>query len=218
MRPLLAAAIGGISPYLVTLAGKFLTSTANQHFSDFVTPLFFAGLVILALIGAAVSFFLQETDLKKAFVLGISAPALITSTVKSANSSGNGMTLVLPNFITTAYAQNPAASVSQTGNPIFGRTVAITLQSPIPVNVEFLDEHGNSVINAVISRSGEIPVPGLAQEIQFVAGNTKSPVYPLPSVAGVPKAFTVDVTGNRSFGFQQAFGAPPDVNFQISVK
>src|SRR5208282_9834 len=120
MRPLLAAAIGGISPYLVTLAGKFLTSTANQHFSDFVTPLFFAGLVILALIGAAVSFFLQETDLKKAFVLGISAPALITSTVKSANSSGNGMTLVLPNFITTAYAQNPAASVSQTGNPIFG--------------------------------------------------------------------------------------------------
>jgi len=218
MRPLIAAGIGGISPYLVTLARDLVTSKATQHFSDFVSPLFFVGLLLLALIGAAVCFLLQEADLKKAFVLGISAPALITSTLTSANSSGNGIAHFLPGFITSAYAQRPADPDSATGTPVFGRTVNLNLQSPVPVNVKFLDEHGNNVLTAVLSRPGEIPVPGLAREIQFVVRSTISAVYPLPSSVGESKTFAVDVRGDRNFGFSQAWGAPPDITFQISVK
>jgi hypothetical protein len=187
-------------------------------FSAFVSPLFFVGLLLLALIGAAVCFLLQEADLKKAFVLGISAPALITSTLTSANSSGNGIAHFLPGFITSAYAQKPADPDSATGTPVFGRTVNLNLQSPVPVNVKFLDEHGNNVLTAVLSRSGEIPVPGLAREIQFVVRSTISRVYPLPSSVGESKTFAVDVRGDRNFGFSQAWGAPPDITFQISVK
>jgi hypothetical protein len=96
--------------------------------------------------------------------------------------------------------------------------VGVNLQSPVPVNVEFFDEHGNSVLTAVLSGSGQIPVPGLAQQIQFVVQNARSPVYPLPSNTGNSKTFDVNVTGNRQFGFAQALGAPPGINFQISVK
>lgn len=228
MKPLIASAIGGICPYLVTLARNLVTSKSTQHFSDFnVSWLFFVGLILLALIGVAVSFLFQETDLRKAFVLGISAPALISNTLNSAESSGKGLTMVLPNLVTTAYAQkaegSPESTASPVLGPVFGRAVNVTLQSPVPVHAEFFDVHGNSLLTAVLNRSGEIPIPGLAQKVQFAVQREQSPsvfspFFALPPHEGEKKTFNLNVTGQGNFGFNQAFGSAPTINYQISVK
>jgi hypothetical protein len=217
MKPLVASAIGGISPYLVSLAKNLLTSKPSQHFSDFVSPLFFVGLILLALIGAAVGFLLQETDIKKAFVLGISAPALISSTLSTAESSGKGLAIALPAPVTTAYAQKAESSGESPATQIPGRMVEINLQSPSPVNAQLLDAHGNAVFTVVLNKSVQIPVPASAEKIQFEVGDSRSKVYPLPAHTGERKAFDVNVTGVRNFGFAQALGAPPVIEYRISV-
>ena len=42
MKPLLAAGIGGVSPYLITLAKDLIASKTSQQFSDFFSPLLFS--------------------------------------------------------------------------------------------------------------------------------------------------------------------------------
>jgi hypothetical protein len=105
-------------------------------------------------------------------------------------------------------------------NPVFGRYADITLTSPVSLLVEFLDESGNPVLTAVLVDSDKLPIPGLAQNIRFgVRGQReRSPAYPLPTHEGEIKDFVVNVTGQRNFGITQAFGAPPDITYQISVK
>ena len=167
--------------------------------------------------GAAVGFFFQETDLKKAFVLGIGVPALITSAATGKRLGEKDTAFVLPNFITSAYAQNPAVPAAPTGSPVFGRILNVNLASPVPINVQFLDDRENPVLTAILEQSGQIPVPGLAQKVRFVVRDALSAAYPLPSGPGESKTLNVNVTGDRRFGFQQAWGAPPDVTFRISV-
>ena len=217
LTPLIASAIGGISPYLVSLAKSFLASKPSEHFSDFVSPLFFLGLALLALIGAVVGFLLQESDLKKAFVLGISAPALIASTLKTAESSGTGFAIALPDLVTTAYAQKAESAAESPATQIPGRTVEINLQSPSPVNAQMLDARGNGVFTVVVNKSTQIPVPASAEKIQFEVGGSRSAVYSLPTHSGERKAFNVSVRGVKSYGFVQAWGAPPAIAYQISV-
>jgi hypothetical protein len=105
-------------------------------------------------------------------------------------------------------------------NPVFGRYANITLTTPVPLLVEFLDESGKPVLTAVLEDSAKVPIPGLAQKIRFgVRGQReRSPAYPLPTQEGEIKDFDVKVTGQRNFGITQAFGAPPEITYQISVK
>ena len=217
MKPLIASAIGGMSPYLVSLAKNFITSKPSQHFSDFVSPLFFVGLLLLALIGATVAFLLQETDLKKAFVLGISAPALISSTLSNAESSGKGLAIAFPNLVVTAHAQNIEPPGRLPAGQPSGRSLQIDLDSPVPVNIRLYGEKGNYMYTITLTSSSHIPVPNTAEKIQFAVGDKRSDFYSLPPPSAAGKVFDVKVTGIRNYGLAQAFGVPPDVEYRISV-
>jgi hypothetical protein len=225
LRPftLIAAALGGISPYLVTLAKSLVAATphTNIHFTDLINPEYFVGLILIALIGGVVALFFQETDLRKAFVLGIGAPALISSTFNSAQSSTNTSTstpsptptaMVFPNLITSVYASEPPAA------PASEPSININLQSPIPVIVHFLGERGNDVLSAFVrGNSEQITIPPLAKSIRFQAGDNQSTAYPLPE--GQSKTFTVTVTGQRKFGFNQSFlNQPPSISYDIAIR
>jgi hypothetical protein len=221
MKPssLMAAAVGGIAPYMVTLAKGLITAPPTKHISDYVSVAYVVGLILIALIGAAVGLLFQEADLKKAFVLGIGAPALISSTYNSAESSTNPETgtpsptptvMVFPNLITSAYAE---PSVDPASEP----SININLQSPIPITVHFLGADGNNVRSTSVTSSQQIQIPTLAKSIRFQAGNSQSSAYPLPE--GQSKTFTVTVTGQRKFGFNQSFfNQPPSISYDIVVQ
>jgi hypothetical protein len=222
---IIIAAVGGACPTLVTVANKLVLSKPGQHISDFIYPSLFLGMLLLAGLGTLVALVFQETDLKKAFVLGISAPALITSAVSSAQNSATGPGTQLPTPITTANGQetpkppvSPAPTNPVPANPVFGRYADITLTTPVPLHVEFLDASGNPVLTAVLEHSAKLPIPGFAQKIRFSVQNEQSPTYALPTNEGEIKPFVVNVTGQRTFGINQAFGAPPDITYQMSVK
>jgi hypothetical protein len=76
-KPVLVAGLGGLLPTLSRLASTYAT--------DFKTPLPEAGayiaLGLFFVIGAIMAACLRETDIRQAFVLGISAPAIITNTL-----------------------------------------------------------------------------------------------------------------------------------------
>lgn len=136
--PIITAGLGGISPYLVTLSKNLVAAAphTNVHFSDLIDFEYFAGLALIALIGATVALAFKETDLKKAFILGIGAPALIASTFRDSEQKTTSM--AFPNLTTAAYADelpSPSASPSLTSQ----QYVHIEIQSPIPVTARFFD-------------------------------------------------------------------------------
>ncbi|MEK7397679.1 MAG: hypothetical protein AAB116_12175 [Candidatus Poribacteria bacterium] len=73
----LSAAFGGLSPNLLSLGMDFINGKNLPNFTYFIGILIFAGM------GAVVALIWRETDLKKAFYLGIGLPALIQVSAKS---------------------------------------------------------------------------------------------------------------------------------------
>lgn len=69
---------GGLAPFLLNLAHTLTEASPTDGVT--VTPSvgYFIGLVIFGVIGSFVAYAFKETDLKKAFFLGISAPAMIS--------------------------------------------------------------------------------------------------------------------------------------------
>lgn len=68
----IAAAFGGISPNLLRLAVSLMKEEAELPGVTYAL-----GLLIFAMMGGVVAYIWEETDLKKAFYLGIGLPALI---------------------------------------------------------------------------------------------------------------------------------------------
>lgn len=129
---IVAAALGGIAPNMINLA---ILLTSDGELPEYT---YYLGLLIFLLMGAAVGFFWQETNLKRAFCLGISLPALIQVGISDLSnqplqefqpadvvarvSNRPGMPFSLTS---TAMAQ-PRATESET-RPIYGRKVLIEI-------------------------------------------------------------------------------------------
>jgi hypothetical protein len=82
---LIAAGIGGTLPTLCRLAAAYNVG-ANPPFGLGV----YIAIGLFFIIGVAVAFGFGESDLKKAFVLGIAAPAIVTSTFNAATQGRSG--------------------------------------------------------------------------------------------------------------------------------
>src|SRR5260370_42640496 len=79
MKALLAGAAGGMAPFIITLGKTLTTLSPKEHFADAISPWYFLGVILFAVLGLGIVFFFSEPDIKKSFVLGISARALISS-------------------------------------------------------------------------------------------------------------------------------------------
>jgi hypothetical protein len=89
----LSAGTGGIAPSLIHLAQGFLK--INPDIPGFF---YYVGIAIFFLLGALVAIFLSETEVKRAFFLGIGLPALIAT-------SQNQGPVVTASLISSSYAQ-----------------------------------------------------------------------------------------------------------------
>lgn len=78
---LLMAGIGGMIPTLCKLASSFSVNP-NQPLPEYGL---YIGLSLFFIIGTVLAYAFQEENLKQAFILGICAPAIITSIVSGAN-------------------------------------------------------------------------------------------------------------------------------------
>ena len=117
-----AAGIGGAAANLVDLAQIW---TGREPWLP--GPIYYVGLLIFFIMGAAVALIFAETDHRKAFFLGISLPALIAA-AQTHGSNGfptNAETIEVgsSSFFNTAFAQQtptPSPNLSAEENPIKG--------------------------------------------------------------------------------------------------
>jgi hypothetical protein len=226
MKSLIAGAIGGMCPCLITLGKVFTTITPGQHFVDVVSPWFFAGILVYAILGLAVAFFFTEPDAKKAFVLGISAPALIASVLANPISGAEKSQPTLTNSpaaptpTTTFIEVNPGLTVVSwqvVQNETRGVKVSNTGDIMITANFFGPTEALLTSVNVGPRSSQQIAVPTAAKSVQFLASTRQTEKYSLSADTNVTPSFQIKATSTKRYGFLQGLGAPPSADVQIEV-
>ena len=116
IAPLLVAALGGITPNLLTLAVQL---TAKN--SELPSPTYVIGLLIFASLGAAIAYIWEEGNLKKAFYLGVGLPSLIQLNVANFGTASQPPTASrASSFSEIQFALIPAAEAQEEKTKVDG--------------------------------------------------------------------------------------------------
>jgi hypothetical protein len=222
---LLAGAIGGAAPALLTLALNYTGKARTIDVGDL--PFYVIGTLILSILGAAVAWGFEEENRKKAVMLGISIPALLSVGIKSAPDQNGGSELsALFDFslIPSAYAQGVVPSPSPVAAPqasVPGRTIELsTGAAPNDYTAVLLNSEGKEILSSGLQGQKflSIPLPEDASSVYFKSGDASTQKFPLSSKPGVATAFEIDIKTKRKLGFLQAFGAKPEVESTIDAE
>ena len=109
---LLGGLFGGAAPYLLGMANDaFHTPTVGQI--PFYGSLgYWVGTALFGIIGAAVAYFMEQTDRKKAFAMGAAAPGIVLGLMQGSSSgSGSALSSLTPathsqrQFVSVAFAR-----------------------------------------------------------------------------------------------------------------
>lgn len=217
--PVFAGAIGGIATRLIEISGTLMHDTTTQRNFDFG---FVVGMLILSGLGGALVFFINETKLYKAFLLGISAPALIHAAAETAPQIGTkvqpAVSAIVALFVQDAHA-NPTQGGLQASSTANNFIQLNALNASSSFSVVFLDNNGQNVGSAEIpSRDNRfIGIPFTATSVRFEKGTSVSQVLKLDQISGL-LVFSVSLTSKAEYGLAQAFGQSPKITYEFSVK
>ena len=185
---LAAAGIGGTLPTLCRIAAAYGTGGDPPHSLGVCVAV---GLFFI--IGMAVAFGLGESEAKKAFVLGIAAPAIVTSTYNSVEQ-GKLATAPLPNPPMTRRLDPPTGFLAlligvsdATAQPI----------SDAPVSTSAPEEGARLHVTSNVTTSGGYPIDPLEVRFLSAAGVVLASTVVDPRVAstvGVPSGARSVVT------------------------
>jgi hypothetical protein len=197
-----AAAFGGISPNLMSLA--IMLTTGDRELPQHT---YYLGLLIFALLGGAVGFFWQEIDPRRAFFLGIGLPSIIQIGINDISSppvpESPPADVIAPvsrridtlfSLTSTAMAQGKA--IESETSPIQGRKVLIEIdrqfftQTPIRDQLAVLYDQPNQ------RNPTRVPIPMLSTLIddQKKDGKTSNRVFVLQlDVPETAKTFRIQV-------------------------
>ncbi|MBU0653781.1 MAG: hypothetical protein KJ914_01480 [Gammaproteobacteria bacterium] len=233
--PILWGSMGGILPNIVQKAQQLINSSPEDTLEAIIYPTFLLGVALVACIGAIIVAAFREEDSRKALFLGIGAPALIMVVASAPNQgastpavNGNPTAPVvqqqqqtfIPWFVDAAYADDRRAPPPE-NNLVPGRFVeVIATGESEPFNIDFLNDKNELITSASLPNInfGKLPLPPNATSIRFSKGDERSSVYSLPLETDKTKAFLVNVSGERAYGFWTAFGAAPKVSYSFTVK
>lgn len=209
MPVLLSGAFGGIAPNLLFL-GMSLTQGRGLPEASFLV-----GLMLFGAMGAIVTRIWGETELKRAFYLGLGLPALVQvggNTIAGADMSASlaGAKFAL---ISSAYAQE---------NPIAGRTLTITTDGDASKNdyiVEFKSEQPGTVTTKKLSvpTSSPINVPPDAYTITIKKGNSVSNELKLSTTPNSSMSIKASLKKNTWSGLKQAFGVKNVAKYDLKI-
>lgn len=78
---------GGAAPYLLGMAHNALAATAQGESHLFLNLGYWVGTLLFGVIGAAVAYYLEQVDRKKAFAMGAAAPGIVLGLMQGAKSN-----------------------------------------------------------------------------------------------------------------------------------
>lgn len=226
MPVLLSAAFGGVTPNLLRLAIGLTNETAELPGISYLL-----GLLIFAIVGALVALIWEETDLKKAFYLGLGLPAFIqvgmgevSSSALTAVNVDSSHRLVMEQpaagkqyrTVPTAFLQDTTAATPHV------RKLRITLEKYWPRCVVIFSSPDSTLETILEFPEGQqtrtIDIPDFATGFQMQIRKSLSPVYPLPSDKSGVFAFRVSWKKGFWSGFWQAIGFKDGEELEVIVQ
>ena len=218
---LIAGGIGGMVVPALNVGLKF---TGQVPSPINVNLTYMAGAVVLAAVGVATVWLLDETERKKAFIIGLSLPATISSLIGQVKKTPDTaevlrlFTAPIALLVTTAHAAEPpsnAGSLSSSPDtaPTFalGRQFRLVGDAKGGVTVQLLDKDGNKLYRLEPNGTNlkNLPDSAVKATIETKSGSTQN--LDLGEEAGTVTVATVSLEQERKLGFWQALGAPSSV-------
>ena len=219
---LLAGFAGGLAPFAINLAQALV---GNSELKVKPGLSYIIGMLIFGIIGSVVAALFRELDLKKAFFLGISAPAMISLYAKSDLSGSNGNSSAPASespvsvlLISSAYAQTESPSSSQA---VTGRILEIQLNGTMPAaTMIFRDASGNALktVGIKLNEHQRILVPPTATTIVVQYANSVSNPYPLSRTANQSQSIEITGTnGRKDLDISSAFTGQAKILYNIQL-
>jgi hypothetical protein len=221
---LLAGFAGGLAPFAINRAEALV---GNPELKVKPSLSYIIGMLIFGVIGAVVAALFRELDLKKAFFLGISAPAMISLYAKSdfSGPNGNSSTLTSPwespvsaLLISSAYAQTESPSSSQA---VAGRILEIQLNGTMPAaTIIFRDAGGNALktVGITLNEHQHILIPPTAATIVVQYADSVSNPYPLSRTANQLQSIeSTGKHGRKDLDISSAFTGQAKILYNIQL-
>lgn len=224
---LLPGFAGGLLPTLLVIGTQLAKSNTTKI--DIGLGIILGGM-ILGIIGGIVAWAFSETDRRKAFTMGVSAPALLASLITSASNNTNppidaSKTASMNgafSLISSARAQSVAPelpTINQSQTSIPNRSISLENNDALPITAELLDEKGNILAAYLVSGKGRsIPIPDTATSLAFKHGRDTLSECKLSTVVGSNTEYNLNTKSKKRLGFAQAFGVPATTEVTLKVK
>jgi hypothetical protein len=203
-RCLIVAGIGGMVPTLSKLASYYVTGNGTGAPLPGKGMIF--GIFLFFILGAVLAYVLSESDLKRAFIIGIAAPGIITNIVSGVaevrNNNGHGLSV--PSI--TSSAHGAVVDLNAVDVPIHNEVLPHNVVDPNAKEVmpQILPER-NITISTVIE--GNVSLDGKAVTLIAVRQDGQETVMgSLPIVK--------DDTGREKNTFQIS---PDTISIKLSL-
>lgn len=236
--PILWGSLGGILPNVVQKAQQLVNSSPDDALEAIIYPTFLLGVLLVACIGAVIVAAFREEDSRKALFLGIGAPALIMVVASAPSQGANSAASSTPTapvvqeqqstFVPWLIREVSAGDIElkrpppvPENNLVPGRFVeVIATGESESFNIDFLNDRKELITSASLPNInfGKLPLPPNASYIRFSKQGEASDTFALPLDKDKTKAFVVNVTGERAYGFWTAFGVAPKVTYKFTVE
>ncbi|SRR6266496_93175 len=215
-----AGAVGGVAPNFVRLIVNYSSSSPQRMIPDQRIGYCLA-VMGLAVLGAIVVWIFQETDLKRAFYVGIGLPSLLQVTTLQLAQSPMSHDVAPPpagarasiSLISSAYAQEiPPAQLSLSSRKLI--LTGDTNTAQCAVSFYATDDKLISTKPA----TQEVEVPEKAAKFAIQVGRSISPSYAIPATRDSLINAKVTITEKAGSGFLQGIGLAKayDVTVQVA--
>lgn len=215
-----AGAVGGVAPNFVRLIVTYSSSSPQRMIPDQQIEYCLA-VIGLAVLGAIVVWIFQETDLKRAFYVGIGLPSLLQVTTLQLAQSPMSHDVAPPpagarvsiSLISSAYAQE----VPPTGVPAPGRKLILTGNTNTTQCAVSFYATDDKLISTKPAAQ-EVEVPEKAAKFAIQVGRSISPSYSIEATPNAVINAKVTITEKAGSGFLQGIGLAKayDVTVQMA--
>lgn len=223
---LIAGGIGGMAVPVLRAGLKY---TQQLQVSIDVTPAYVIGTILLAAIGAATVWFLNEKERKKAFIIGLSLPATISSLGGQVHDKAgttallNALTAPLALLVATAHAAEPPGEPApSTPTPqssfLRGRQFRVVGAQNKGVTVQFVDKDGHALDEYIPAGTKTRNLPDEATTAVVASPSGSSHKIDLSEQVGTVTVATVEVEKESKLGFWQALGLSSPVKETLKTK
>lgn len=219
---LVAGAIGGMAVPALR-AGLKLTQQVNANID--ITPGYAVGAVVLAIVGMITVWFLDETERKKAFIIGLSLPATISSLGGQIHSNEEKAPAapsasIFSLLVGTAHAADVTTLVPQqtiASSTDLGRYFRLVGNADGRVTVQLFDKDGTKLRSFVPDGTELENLPDAAATAVLKTRSGAEQKIALSEVPGSVTRTTVALKQESKNGFWQALGIQASVKESLSA-